>query len=44
MTDGVFSQVQALQETQSHKRSLLKSSQVIEGQVSAQNNHKYDRD
>ncbi len=39
MADGVFSQVQALQETQSYKSCLLKSSQMIEGQVSAHNKY-----
>lgn len=40
MTDGVFSQVQALQETQSYKSCVLESSQVIIGQISAENSHK----
>lgn len=44
MADGVFSQIQALQEAQSHESRLLKSSQMIEGQVSAQNNRKYDKE
>lgn len=37
MTDGIFSQVQVLQETQSYESCFLQSSQVIGRQISVQN-------
>lgn len=42
MADGVFCQVQALQEAQSYKSGLLQPSQMIEGQVSAEENSTHD--